>query len=144
MREAYPDYTAWETNGKYYDTKSPEDNPRWFMVDWQLVRKTKRQITLEELKGHKEGALKDMALFTTARLSVQPVNKEQWDFVMGLEEVGEAEEKEEGLVKEGGKEKEGEAAGEDAAAATTESGKSEERGGASSKRGSSRRKKQKS
>jgi predicted RNA-binding protein with PUA-like domain len=85
VRESYPDHTAWDSSGKYYDAKSPEDNPRWFMVDWQLVRKTKTQITLEELKRHKDGVLKDMALFTTARLSVQPVAKEQWEFVLGLE-----------------------------------------------------------
>lgn len=50
------------------------------------VRELRRQITLEELKSHKAGALSTMALFTTARLSVQPVSQEEWDFVLALEE----------------------------------------------------------
>jgi predicted RNA-binding protein with PUA-like domain len=50
------------------------------------VRELKRQITLEELKSHKAGALSSMALFTTARLSVQPVSQTEWDFVLSLEE----------------------------------------------------------
>lgn len=33
----------------------------------------RRLITLEELKGHKEGALQGMKLLTMPRLSVQPV-----------------------------------------------------------------------
>jgi predicted RNA-binding protein with PUA-like domain len=45
------------------------------------VRELKRQITLEELKSHKAGALSSMALFTTARLSVQPVSQAEWDCV---------------------------------------------------------------
>lgn len=49
------------------------------------VRGLRRPITLEELKGHKAGALSSMALFTTARLSVQPVSRQEWDFVLGLE-----------------------------------------------------------
>lgn len=51
----------------------------------RLVRKLERQITLEELKGHKEGALSGMALFNRPRLSVQPVGKQHWDFILGLE-----------------------------------------------------------
>jgi predicted RNA-binding protein with PUA-like domain len=49
------------------------------------VRGLRRPITLEELKSHKGGPLSSMALFTTARLSVQPVSRQEWDFVLGLE-----------------------------------------------------------
>lgn len=52
------------------------------------VRELRRQITLDELKGHKDRALSGMALFTTARLSVQPVSKEEWEFVLSLEDQG--------------------------------------------------------
>lgn len=55
-------------------------------VDFQLVRKLSRQITLEELKGHKDGALAGMALFNRPRLSVQPVTQQQWEFVLSLED----------------------------------------------------------
>jgi len=62
--------------------------PRAFCVLCVQVRELRRQITLDELKGHKEGALSGMALFTTARLSVQPVSKEEWEFVLALEDQG--------------------------------------------------------
>ena len=61
------------------------------MVDVKYVRKTKRYIPLEELKQlHKEhktkgGALANLSLFTKARLSVMPLTKEEWDFIIGLE-----------------------------------------------------------
>jgi len=45
-----------------------------------------RQITLEELKAFKEGPLKEMALFRTTRLSVQPVTAAEWEFILGLED----------------------------------------------------------
>jgi predicted RNA-binding protein with PUA-like domain len=54
-------------------------------VDFQLVRKLSRQITLEELKTHKEGSLAGMALFNRPRLSVQCMTQEEWHFVLGLE-----------------------------------------------------------
>jgi hypothetical protein len=55
-------------------------------VDFQLVRRLSRQITLEELKSHKDGSLAGMALFNRPRLSVQQVTQEEWQFVLGLEE----------------------------------------------------------
>eukprot|EP00878_Enallax_costatus_P034450 GHUV01038198.1.p1 GENE.GHUV01038198.1~~GHUV01038198.1.p1 ORF type:complete len:177 (-),score=16.01 GHUV01038198.1:417-947(-) len=85
VREAYPDPTAFDTKSEYYDASSSEDKPKWYMVDWKLVRKLKRQMTLEELKSHKDGALAGMALFNRPRLSVQPVTNEQWEFVLSLE-----------------------------------------------------------
>ena len=38
VKEAYPDHTALDPGGKYYDEKSTEEKPRWFMVDVELVR----------------------------------------------------------------------------------------------------------
>ena len=61
------------------------------MVDVKYVRKTKRYIPLDELKKihleHKEtgGALANLSLFTKARLSVMPISKQEWDFILGLE-----------------------------------------------------------
>ena len=85
VREAYPDFTAQNPDSKYYDPKSTTDNPRWFMVDVKFVRKLKRVITLDELKQHAD-ALGDMALLRKGnRLSINPVTKEQWDYILGLE-----------------------------------------------------------
>ncbi|KAF6255755.1 thymocyte nuclear protein 1-like protein [Scenedesmus sp. NREL 46B-D3] len=85
VREAYPDDTAFDPVSQYYDASSSRDNPKWWQVDFQLVRRLSRQITLEELKGHKEGSLAGMALFNRPRLSVQLVTNKEWQFVLGLE-----------------------------------------------------------
>ncbi|WIA14645.1 hypothetical protein OEZ85_003149 [Tetradesmus obliquus] len=85
VREAYPDVTAFDPASQYYDASSSRENPKWWQVDFQLVRKMSRQITLEELKNHKEGSLTGMALFNRPRLSVQLVTQQEWQFVLGLE-----------------------------------------------------------
>lgn len=83
-REAYPDFTAFDVNNQHYDPGSKPDNPRWFMVDVQFVRKLKRTITLNELKGRPE--LDGLALVRRGnRLSVMPVTAAQWAFVLSLE-----------------------------------------------------------
>ena len=83
-REAYPDYTAFDSTGAHYDARSTPENPRWFMVDVRLVRRLRRTITLAELKGLSE--LEGFALIRKAnRLSVMPVSKPQWDFILSLE-----------------------------------------------------------
>lgn len=85
VREAYPDFTAQNPDSKYYDPKSSTDNPRWYMVDVKFVRKFKRVITLDELKQHAD-ALGDMATLRKGnRLSINPVSKEQWEYILGLE-----------------------------------------------------------
>ena len=67
-----------------YRSSDPK-NPRWFMVDVKFERMTKRYIPLSELKSlyqeHKAngGPLENLALFTRARLSVQPIS--QGEFV---------------------------------------------------------------
>ena len=107
VKESYVDHTQFDSKDPHYDPKSqkvnvfdkcteficilPKDNPRWFMVDVKYVRKTKRYIPLDELKKihleHKKtgGALVNLSLFTKARLSVMPISKEEWDFILGLE-----------------------------------------------------------
>lgn len=84
VREAYPDFTALDPGNKHFDPKSSPDNPRWFMVDVRLVRKLQRTITLKELKNHPE--LQDLALLKRGnRLSVIPVNEQQWQSILELE-----------------------------------------------------------
>ena len=84
VREAYPDHTAFNPEEKYYDPKSDPDNPRWYMVDVQYQRNTKRVITLAELKGYQQ--LEDCPLVRKGnRLSIMPFSKAQWDFVLELE-----------------------------------------------------------
>ena len=82
---AYPDHTAFDPNEKYFDPKSDPDNPRWLMVDVKYRRKTKRQISLEELRNHAD-RLEDFALLRRGnRLSIMPVSKAHWDYILSLE-----------------------------------------------------------
>jgi len=83
-REGYVDHTAFDKKDKHYDPKSDAENPRWFMVDVRYKRKLKRTITLAELKEHKK--LAEMQLLKRGnRLSIMPVNKKHWDFILSLE-----------------------------------------------------------
>lgn len=83
VRTAYPDHTAFDPESKYYDPKSDPENPRWFMVDVQLVRKFKRTISLQELKTHPQ--LADMLILRRGnRLSITPVSKKHWDYILKL------------------------------------------------------------
>jgi len=90
VREAYPDHTAFDPNAKYYDPKSDPDNPRWYMVDLQYVRHTKRTISLTQLKeiaaNDPDGPLADFPLVRRGnRLSIMPVSEAQWALILGLE-----------------------------------------------------------
>jgi predicted RNA-binding protein with PUA-like domain len=83
---SYPDPTAFDPDDKHYDPKSDPERPRWFLVDVRYVRKTKRTITLAELREHAAGALSGLALLRRGnRLSIMPVGDSQWTFILGLE-----------------------------------------------------------
>jgi predicted RNA-binding protein with PUA-like domain len=86
VREGYPDVTAFDPKHHHYDADSNKDAPRWFAVDLKLVRKLKRVITLDELRKHADKKLQDFVLLRRGnRLSVMPVAKKDWDFVLSLE-----------------------------------------------------------
>ncbi|WP_018972308.1 EVE domain-containing protein [Rudaea cellulosilytica] len=83
--EAHPDPTQFDPKSDYFDAKSSHAEPRWSLVDVKFKRKLKRTITLTELKDRSE--LKDFALVQRGnRLSVLPVTKAQWDFILSLEQ----------------------------------------------------------
>jgi predicted RNA-binding protein with PUA-like domain len=84
--EGYPDHTAFDPEAQYYDPKSDPENPRWFMVDVKYIRHLKRNISLRELKPYADNALTGFALLRKGnRLSIMPVTKEQWEFILSLE-----------------------------------------------------------
>ena len=86
VREGYPDVTAFDPKHHHYDADSNKQAPRWFVVDLKLKRKLKRVITLDELRKYADKKLKDFVLLRRGnRLSVMPVSKQDWDFVLGLE-----------------------------------------------------------
>lgn len=81
---SYPDPTAFDPEDSHYDPKSDADKPRWYLVDVKYKRKLKRTITLQELKQHH--TLADMKLLQKGnRLSIMPVTKRQWDYILSLE-----------------------------------------------------------
>jgi predicted RNA-binding protein with PUA-like domain len=85
-REGYPDTTAFDPKHHHYDVESKKDAPRWFVIDVELVRKLTRVITLDELRAHADKKLKDFVLLRRGnRLSVMPVSKKDWDFILTLE-----------------------------------------------------------
>lgn len=82
--EAYPDPTQFDRKSDYYDAASKREEPRWSLVDVKFRRKLKRVVALSALKDRKE--LDGFALLARGnRLSVLPVTKSQWDFILGLE-----------------------------------------------------------
>lgn len=83
VKQAYPDFTAFDPKDPHYDPKSDPENPRWVMVDVQFVRKFDRTITLKELKANEK--LSDMPLVRRGnRLSVMPVTKTQWKIILAM------------------------------------------------------------
>lgn len=83
--DAYPDPTQFDPKHKYYDPKSPQDNPRWLLRDVGFPKKFNRVITLAELK--ETPGLEDMMVTRKGmRLSVMPVTEKEWGIVMKLAE----------------------------------------------------------
>ncbi len=83
VREAYPDPTQFDPASKYFDPKSPSENPRWLAVDVEHGEKFSRCISLAELR--EEPALAEMQVLRKGqRLSVLPVTEEEWQAVMQM------------------------------------------------------------
>jgi predicted RNA-binding protein with PUA-like domain len=78
-REAYPDHFQFDPESKYFDAKSRQDDPRWYMVDVEFVAKADEPVGLPEIKA--DAALAEMELVRYGRLSVQSVRKEEFDHV---------------------------------------------------------------
>lgn len=76
---AYPDATQFDPDSKYFDPKATHEQPRWFNVDVQLVRKIPL-IPLDELRRHPE--LADMRTLQRGnRLSITPLDPAEWKFI---------------------------------------------------------------
>lgn len=85
-KASYPDHYAFDIESDYYDAKSTVDNPRWFMVDIEFVRKTERLIPLAVLKAMPE--LTDLPLVKRGnRLSVMPVSEQEWQAILTKEHL---------------------------------------------------------
>jgi len=79
---AYPDDTQFDKKNKYFDPKATRENPRWMLVDVQLVKKT-RLISLAEMR--EAPALADMITLKRGnRLSITPVTAAEWRAIVKL------------------------------------------------------------
>lgn len=81
VRESYPDFTCLHPESKYFDPKSTQDRPRWFMVDVKFKERFNKMVSLEELRLQPE--LASMPLLQKgSRLSIMPVKPEEWEFIL--------------------------------------------------------------
>lgn len=85
-REAYPDPTQFDSSSRYHDTSSDEDDPRWWLVDISFLEKFDRPVALADIKD--EPSLADMVLVRNSRLSVQPVEREEFETVRRMADAG--------------------------------------------------------
>lgn len=85
-KEAYPDFTAWNPDSKYYDPKSTPEKPRWFMVDVEFVEKFPEVISLNQLR--QMPTLEGMRLLKKGnRLSIMPVNEHEFQTICKIAEA---------------------------------------------------------
>ena len=83
IREAHPDPTAWDKSSDYYDPRSTEKKPMWFMVEVAPEGDLPREVTLAEMRA--EPRLAYMALLRKGqRLSVQPVSPQEWETILTM------------------------------------------------------------
>ncbi|KAJ7108517.1 PUA-like domain-containing protein [Mycena epipterygia] len=105
-KEAYPDNSAWDSSHPYYDPKSKQEDPKWFMVDLTFGARAKHFVPLallrfiadapgtappaglEYLGEDGVAAIKGMDLVTRGRLSVQRVSAATWAAVQQLANTG--------------------------------------------------------
>jgi predicted RNA-binding protein with PUA-like domain len=78
----YPDPTQFDPKSPYYDAASKPEEPRWQLVDVQVLRKT-RYLTLPELRASQE--LQELVVLKKGnRLSITPVEPKHWRAIVKL------------------------------------------------------------
>lgn len=83
VKAGYPDFTQFDPHSKYYDAKSSTDNPRWVMVDVQLIQRFDSPVTREQLATDKVTS-QMLVMKKGMRLSIQPMTDEEWEAVHRL------------------------------------------------------------
>ena len=83
VRNAYPDYTAFDPHSEHPDPTSSPENPRWVMVDIRYVQTFSHKLSLETLKQNP--ALDTMLILRKGnRLSITPITEVEWHDVMAM------------------------------------------------------------
>ena len=85
VRAGHPDPTAFDRAHRHFDVGSDPSNPRWYQVEVRLLRKFAQPVTLETLREHATGPLRDLLVLRRGnRLSVMPVTAGEWKFINRL------------------------------------------------------------
>ncbi|MDE2482939.1 MAG: EVE domain-containing protein [bacterium] len=82
-RTAYPDFTALERGGEYYDPRSTDAKPIWMMVDVAYVEPLAHPVTLARMREDRRLAAMPL-LQRGQRLSVQPIEAHEWKIILAL------------------------------------------------------------
>ena len=81
----YPDPSQFDEGSEYFDAKAMAENPRWVLVDFEFVAEFPAVVSLAAMR--EDPKLEGMVVLRRGnRLSVMPVAKEHWDFILALEE----------------------------------------------------------
>lgn len=85
VSKGYPDSTAFDRKHAHYDPDSNPKEPRWYMVDVRLEQRFPRVISLDELRTHANGKLRELLILKRGnRLSITPVSAAEWRFICSL------------------------------------------------------------
>ena len=85
VRGGHPDPTALDPDHPHYDAGSDRANPRWYQVTVQLLSRFARPVTLEALRAHAGGPLRDLIVLRRGnRLSITSVTSAEWNFILRL------------------------------------------------------------
>jgi predicted RNA-binding protein with PUA-like domain len=85
VSKGYPDTTAFDPKHAHYDPDSDPKEPRWYMVDVRLEQRFSRVISLDELRTHANGKLRELLILKRGnRLSITPVSAAEWRFICSL------------------------------------------------------------
>jgi predicted RNA-binding protein with PUA-like domain len=79
VEEAYPDETQFDEDSPYHDEDATREDPTWYNVEIEHVETFERSVPLGEIKDREE--LEDMTLVNRSRLSVQPVEPDEFEVV---------------------------------------------------------------
>ncbi len=83
VKEAYPDFTAFDPENDHYDPKSKKELPTWFMVDIKFVKKFSKPVSISEIKANRK--LQKIHLVQRGnRLSVMPLTKDEFDEIVRM------------------------------------------------------------
>ncbi len=83
VREAYPDFTAWDEQNNHFDPRSTEQKPLWFMVDVRFVQSFDPPLLRADLRLEPELAHMEL-MKKGSRLSVQPVSAEAFAHIIAI------------------------------------------------------------